>query len=198
MNRFQETTKWAATESASKHAETVATHAAQKAAVKSPQSLLAKVPGKVVGKVAGGVIEPITWIAEGEAETVDIGLWLMAFGGGMLAGSAFAVGLLKALLDDATLEMLKEVHRDEPKQYRSGILPALKYSSFAGARINAMTIASKGGTAWRHPNGLWVYLTEPKSKDLIIYVPRNWTEIYTPLEPPKRGRNGYLWRAYRK
>ena len=39
-----------------------------------------------------------------------------------------------------------------------------------------------GGTAWQHPNGLWVYIT---NNDLLVpnFKPQKMTQIYRPVWP---------------
>ena len=61
-----------------------------------------------------------------------------------------------------------------------------------------MTIAGKGGTAWLHPNGLWVYLIDASGKLVVDFEPKTAVKIYQaklPLEPLKTG--GYRFSSIR-
>ncbi len=90
------------------------------------------------------------------------------FGTGLLGGAAgpasIVTGIVKAVVDDDIEQRLKAVRNSEKPGHRLSIQPT-QYFASAPSAINAMTIASMGGTAWQHPNGLWVYIT---ADDLLV------------------------------
>jgi len=64
--------------------------------------------------------------------------------------------------------------------------------------INATTIASKGGTAWKHPVGLWVYITDIRGYLISDFNPKSAIEIYRPKQPLKRANTGkFYWEVIR-
>lgn len=71
---------------------------------------------------------------------------------------------------------------------------------WAGPPINAQTIAGKGGVAWQHPNGLWVYLKlEENGKEVLVcdYKPKKATKIPGPDLPLRLQGKRFTWRSYK-
>lgn len=57
-----------------------------------------------------------------------------------------------------------------------------------------MTIASRGGTAWLHPVGLWVYVTDSTGRLIVDYQPQLFVKLYQPVVPLERLKNGgFRW-----
>ena len=151
-------------------------------------------------KIGGILVTPAVWVlnytAQGSnPDRVDIGLYAMGFFGATTSVAAIGTGVVKAAVDDRIDAKLREVRLNEDSKYRKFIKPCYRYASMA-PQINATTIASKGGTAWKHPNGLWVYITDIKGYLVNDYKPKVSVVIYQPNIPLKQGRNGrFLWGA---
>ncbi|MCA9061589.1 MAG: hypothetical protein KDA96_00940 [Planctomycetaceae bacterium] len=153
------------------------------------------------GKIGGILVQPAVWVVTGSTPDAADG-FLYGVGvvstivGSTIGGVAAGVtGIVKGLVDDETDRQLEGVRLQEPQKYRQFIQATVRYSSFAGQTINAMTIASKGGTAWRHKNGLWVYVTDAKGRLICNYQPKSSIEIYQPILPLERSGDGFKWRA---
>jgi len=142
---------------------------------------------KIGQKMAGKLLTPAVWalnytVNDKLPDKVDAGL----FGAGLLGGAtgpaAIVTGVVKAVIDDDLEQRLKAVRKDEKPEHSKSIKAAYHFGS-SPAAINAMTIASLGGTAWQHPNGLWVYITV--GKDLLVanYKPQRATRVYRPVWP---------------
>jgi hypothetical protein len=152
-----------------------------------------RVAGKIIGKVAGMTVQPVIWMAnpESDPDGMDVGIWLA---GAVAAGPALVTGLVKAMVDDRTLEMLREVRQSEPKEFGPGIRPCTEYNEWVGPSINATLVPGEGGTAWLHPNGLWVYLVDPSDDALLLYEPKVAQEIRSPELPLQVNAEGkYRW-----
>jgi hypothetical protein len=149
-------------------------------------------------KVGGVLVTPAVWVlnysTQGSTpDGIDIGLYAMGFAGATASVAAIGVGVVKAAVDDDIDTKLREVIAGEDPKYRQFIKPCYRYAGLA-PQINATTIASKGGTAWKHPNGLWVYITDIRGHLVNDYKPKTSVMTYRPNLPLKQGRNGrFLW-----
>ncbi len=157
--------------------------------------------GKVGGVVGGVLLQPAVWIITGATpDKVDQGVYGLGVvativGSFSLSIAAVCAGVLKGGIDDDIEKRLAEVKRSEKDLHRRFIRPCIHYSSWSGHGLNAMTIATKGGTAWMHPNGLWVYIADAKGKLIINYQPTKAIIVYHPILPLILGSNGrYKWR----
>lgn len=160
----------------------------------SVEEVVGKGVGKTAGRVGGGLVQPAVWVVTGTTpDVVDIGLWGVGLTGIFGAVAAGVTGIVKGLVDDHTATLLVPIRNGEPAKYRPFILPTTKYSSLAGQYINAMTIASKGGTAWMHKNGLWVYITDAKGRLVPDYKPNSYKELFQPTFPLQQISGGYAW-----
>ena len=124
--------------------------------------------GKLGGFAASAVVQPLVWAYQGN--TGDD--WdKILFGLGLLPPFTIAAGIMgiwKGIIDDNIRQKLEQVHASEPSYLSNAILPASTYGG-SGPGINAQTIASRGGVAWQHPNGLWVYIKlEKNGKDILV------------------------------
>ena len=157
--------------------------------VNTGTSIAAFAVERVAGRAAGIVVQPVVWIATGASpDAADVALYSVGsiatiVGSTVVGVAAAGVGIIKGLVDDDTAEKLSEAKLNEPAQYRPFIQACVSYSGWAGQSINAMTIASKGGTAWMHPNGLWVYITDARGRLIADYTPRRAIRINQPLFP---------------
>lgn len=148
---------------------------------------------KIGRPIAGIVVTPAVWVlnyaTQGSTpDAIDVGI----FGSGFISGpGAIFTGLVKAAVDDDIDKKLREVKAGEDPRYAAFIQPCNRYASNA-PQINAMTIASKGGTAWKHTNGLWVYITDARGKIINDFQPRKAVIIYRPKIPMIKGRDGRL------
>jgi len=148
-----------------------------------------------VGQKVGGVlVTPAVWaLNHGTSGAVpdeaDIGIYAAGF---LSAGASISVGLLKAHVDDDMNRKLMEVQRNEQSQWAPYIKNCYHFGSSAAA-INAQIIASKGGTAWRHPNGLWVYITDARGRMIKDFKPKVYVIIYQPKEPLVRKNGKFVW-----
>ena len=149
-------------------------------------------------KVAGIAVTPAVWVLNYQTkgttpDEIDAGLYVMGFFGTLASGAAITTGLVKAAVDDDIDTKLREVQAGEDATYRKFIKPCGRYASMA-PQINATTIASKGGTAWKHPNGLWVYITDIRGFLVHDFKPNKSVVIYGPNQPLKKGSNGgFYW-----
>lgn len=150
--------------------------------------------------VAGSLITPATWIvnhvADGsKPDSVDAGIWLSGFISGP---AAIVTGTVKALVDDDTAQKLAAVQAKEPSKYSKTIFPCSKFG-LAAPSINAMTIASRGGTAWISAVGLWVFITDSTGNLVADYEPSNFVTMYRPCKPYRRNSNGgFDWEVIRR
>jgi len=153
-------------------------------------------------KVAGVLVTPAVWALNystkgSTPDGIDIGLYATGFAGALASVAAIGTGILKAVIDDDIDEKLKQVMSYEDPKYRTFIKPCYRYGMSA-PQINAMTIASKGGTAWLHQNGLWVYITDINNKLVMDFKPKTAVQIYQPKQPLIRDNQGLLkWKTVR-
>jgi hypothetical protein len=149
-------------------------------------------------KLAGSLVTPAIWVynyatQDAVPDNADIGIYLTGLAGGAAAPAAIATSVLKAIVDDDTARKVERVREGEPPQYRPFIKPCSMYAMNAPA-INAQTIASKGGTAWLHPNGVWVYITDARGFLVNDYKPKISVTVYQPKSPLTLKNNGlYIW-----
>ncbi len=134
-----------------------------------------------------GLITPAVWAlnyaVNGQTpDKVDVGLFGTGLFGGAAGPAAIVTGVVKALVDDDMDQRLKATQMDEQPEYRLGIKAAYHFA-FSPPAINAMTIASLGGTAWQHPNGLWVYITDQNNLMVPNFNPQRALRIYRPVWP---------------
>ena len=142
--------------------------------------------------VLGNTVQVFSWAADGKIDAAEVG-WgvggmLVAATGplGRVASGAFSI--LKAGIDDEFNKKLEEIRDSEYRKMRPHILLTAHYDSWAGGRINAMQIASRGGVAWKHKNGFWAYIVDRKRRLAYNYRPKSYTEIYRPtLYPTGQG-----------
>lgn len=149
------------------------------------------------------VVQPAVWaLTDADPDTVDYGLYgggiLSGVLGSSLGGAAFALtSVFKGFVDDDLNRRRDAARHSEPERYRAHIRAAYRYGH-AGQGINAMTIASRGGTAWEHPNGIWVYLTDARGHPVSNYVPNVARTIYQPLLPLRpSGPGTFRWHRIR-
>jgi hypothetical protein len=114
--------------------------------------------GKAGEKLAGNLVTPAIWVYNyadkgATPDGADAGIYLTGLAGGLAAPAAIATGMLKSVVDDDTAQKVAFVRKGELPKYRPFIVPCTIYGPGPSA-INAQTIASKGGTAWLHPNGV--------------------------------------------
>ena len=149
-------------------------------------------------KVGGVLVTPAVWVlnysTQGSTpDKVDVGLYATGFFGATASVAAIGVGIVKAAVDDDMDTRLREIQVGEDPKYRKFIKPCYRYGSMA-PQINATNIAAKGGTAWKHPNGLWVYITDLRGHLVSDFKPNNFVIVYRPNIPLKQDRNHrFLW-----
>jgi hypothetical protein len=155
---------------------------------------------KVGQKVAGVIVTPAVWVlnysTQGSTpDEIDVGLYATGFFGSIASVAAIGTAVIKAAVDDDIDTKLREVQAGEDQRYRPFIKACYRYAMTA-PQINAMTIASKGGTAWKHPNGLWVYITDIRGYLVNDFKPNKSVVTYRPKSPLVRGTNGrFLWES---
>lgn len=155
------------------------------------------------GGVAGNAVQPVVWVLDARAngntpDKVDAGLWVFGLFGGIASGAAFVTGLVKAFVDDNTRQKLEEVRRSEPAARREFIHACVNRGGQGRQFNNAMKVAMQGGTAWKHPNGLWVFITDAAGRLIVDYEPQQADEILGPTLPLKEVRGGYQWTQRRR
>ena len=145
---------------------------------------------------------PAVWVLnystqDAVPDEVDVGLYAMGFFGGVASVAAIGTGIIKALVDDDIDRKLAEIQLTQEHQYRPFIKACSRYA-MSSPQINAMTIASQGGTAWKHTNGLWVYITDIHGRLVHNYSPTNPVMTYRPTEPLENASNGkFKWKVFR-
>ena len=92
--------------------------------------------------------------------------------------------ILKAGLDAETRKRLEEVQDQEACPH----IKACADYGLAGDRINAMTAAKDGKTAWEAPNTLWVY------HDQIDFAPMHARQVYHMRADGKWEAQGGSWK----
>ena len=153
-----------------------------------------------IGTVAGGLVQPLVWAYQGN--TGDLGDKVL-YGLGLFPPLTVAAGLVsiwKGYLDDKVLAQLEEVYADEPAHLKKAIFPAATYTLNATPDVAAMRIAGDGGVAWKHPNGLWVYLKlEKNGKEILVcdYRPRNAVAVVGPELPLRPVGKKFVWRMHK-
>lgn len=159
--------------------------------------------GGMRGGIAGLAVEPIVWAVSGEGpDAGDAFIYgvgaVGAFAGSLLALPAMVTGFIKAAVDDHTAALVASARLDEPEAVRNGILSVAEYSFAAsGGHIQAMTIASFGGVAWRHPNGVYLFMRDAAEHLVCDYVPRRFTRIYRPIIPLRKNGDRVYWTSDR-
>ena len=153
-----------------------------------------------IGKNAAGVVvTPATWALNYAVDgrtpnAADLGIFSAGF---ISAPASAVVGLLKATVDDSINQKLKQAKQDEDPIHQPYIRACYHYS-YAPELINAQKIASAGGTAWLHKNGLWVYIvaSPPKKGDeelmVVDFKPKAAVKVYQPKQPLRRNHHGQL------
>jgi hypothetical protein len=153
-------------------------------------------------KIGGVIVTPAVWAlnytTEGAApDGFDAGLYAMSFFGSIASVAAIGTGVMKAVVDDDIDRKLREVQAGEDPRYREFIKPCYRYGMMA-PQINAATIASKGGTAWKHTNGLWVYITDVRGYLIHDHKPKKAVMTYRPKNPLKKASSGgFIWESIR-
>lgn len=126
---------------------------------------------------------------------VDVGIWLSGF---VSAPASIVTGAMKALVDDDIYQKLEQIKAKEPRKYSKFIKACYNYG-MASPGINAMTIASKGGTAWITSVGLWVYITDANDRLVADYQPAEFITMYHPKKPYRpNSSGGFDWEVVRK
>jgi len=154
-------------------------------------------------KIAGVLVTPAVWtlnyISQGRTpDTVDVSLYAVGFAGVIGSAAAIGTGVVKAVVDDDMNKRLRQAQASENAKYRPFIKTCYSYSMMA-PQISATTIASRGGTAWKHINGLWLYITDRRGYLVNDFAPKGALIVYRPKLPLTRGRNGrFLWGMTRK
>jgi hypothetical protein len=155
--------------------------------------------GKLGKFLAGAVIQPLVWAYQGNTgddwDKILYGLGLIP----PLTVAAGIVGVWKGRMDDDILKKLAEIQAAEPRHLEKLIFPTATYS-WSPPAINAQRIASRGGVAWQHPNGLWVYLKMQRhSKDVLVcdYKPKVAAKILGPELPLRPIADQFVWRSHK-
>lgn len=145
--------------------------------------------GGASGTVAGLLVQPVAWAVTGDGPDAADSFIYGAGAAGAVAGSLIAIpalltGALKALVDDSTTRLVEAARLDEPESLRGGIQSVGEFSFFAsGGHIQAMEVASRGGVAWQHPNGVYLFLRDANGLPVCDYLPRRFRRIYRPHIP---------------
>lgn len=165
--------------------------------IKSAASTLASVGLDKLGKsTASKLIAPAVWtidyaINDKKPDELDISLYILGLLAWPAAVSATVTGLMKSAVDDNTAMKLREVRAAEGAPYGDYISACSSYSLHA-PNITAQKIAALGGTVWRHPNGLWVFIVDAEEKFVMDYTPKSWQILYQPMYPLEENAYGKL------
>lgn len=145
-------------------------------------------------KVAGVLVTPAVWAinygADGsQPNAIDIGIYASGF---ISSVGGLAVGVVKSIVDDDMNKKLAIIQAKENPKYAPFIQSCYSFSSSAAA-INAQIIASLGGTAWKDPIGLWVYITDARGMMIKDFKPKSYVMLYQP-KPSLVKKNGkFIW-----
>ncbi|MCK0149654.1 hypothetical protein MWU54_06445 [Marivita sp. S6314] len=151
------------------------------------------------GGAAGLLVQPVVWAVTGSgpdaADAFIYGTGVAgAFAGAILAIPAMATGVVKAGMDDYIGGLVEEARQDELAEVRGGIYGTDDYGFWAANNsITAMTIASKGGVAWKHPNGAYCFIKDASDTLICDFRPKKYTEIFRPILPLKLNGDKVLW-----
>ena len=149
--------------------------------------------------IAGLVVQPVVWAVSGNGpDAGDAFIYGMgAIGvaaGAILAIPAAVTGMVKAVVDDHIQGLVDAAKLDEPQAVRGGIFCVDEYSFAAsGGHIQAMTIAGKGGVAWEHPNGVYLFMRDAAELPVCDYRPRSFKTLYKPLIPLQPAGDSVRW-----
>ncbi|WP_041599035.1 hypothetical protein [Hahella chejuensis] len=144
----------------------------------------------------GKFITPAVWatdyaVNKNMPDKADVGIFATGLFGGPAAVASTVVGIFKSVLDDDMNAKLRVIKAAEGAPFNEGIKICYHYASSAPF-INALTIASLGGTCWQHPNGLWVYIVDKNNNLVHNYTPKVAVQIIRPAHPFRMGSNGRL------
>lgn len=155
--------------------------------------------GGLRGGAAGLIVQPVVWAISGNGpDAADVFIYGTSaagvVGGAIVAVPAIVTGVIKNAIDDQNDSRLAEARNDEPRAVRGGMTKADDFSFWASMNhIQAMTIASKGGVCWQHPNGVYTYLEDAAGFAVCDYAPTRWKRLYKPLIPLQRNGDGVNW-----
>jgi hypothetical protein len=146
-------------------------------------------------------ITPATWFVDNKVNGSkpglnDIGIWLTGII--VSGGAATITSLWKSKVDDHIAFKFKEAVKNEPIIQAQHMEPC--YDTFYGPpQINAMKFASIGGTAWQHPNGLWICVKDKDGIPVFDYEPKVYKIMLRPKFPLVKAANGkYKYDTLRK
>lgn len=155
--------------------------------------------GDLAGGVAGLAVQPAAWYVTGTGpDAADAFIYGTGFaalaGGALLAGAGTVAGFVKAGVDDYVSTLVADARLSEPEAMRSGICATDEFDFWASNNhTTAMRIANKGGVAWKHSNGVYVYIKDNEGLPICDYAPQSYVEIYRPKIPLQRNGTGVLW-----
>lgn len=155
--------------------------------------------GGARGSVAGLVVQPVVWAVTGNGPDAGDAFIYATGAAGAVAGAILVVpatitGVIKAAMDDWIGGMVAEARLDEPEAVRNGIVGTDDYGFWsANNHIEAMSIASKGGVAWQHPNGVYLYIRDANGTPICDYYPRRFRRLYKPLIPLRTNGDRVSW-----
>lgn len=154
--------------------------------------MVGKSAGKTAGRIGGGLVQPAVWACTGtKPDAIAPGFWGAGLTGIIGAVAAGVTGIVKGMVDDHVAKLLIPIRNAEPAQQRPFVVPTTKYSNLAGQYLNALTIASKGGTAWMRKNGLCVSITDAKGRLVPDDTPNSDRKLFQPTFPLRKRSDGY-------
>lgn len=155
---------------------------------------------KVGQKVAGNLVTPAVWALNYAAKDITPGeIDLAIYGSSFINGPAgIIMSLLKAVIDDDIGKKVTVIREKQDPQYRNYIFPVQNYS-LSAPFIAAQNIARDGGTAWKDPNGQWVFITDSRGVLVPDYEPKDAIDIMKPIYPfsEKNGKFDFCRRTCR-
>ena len=158
---------------------------------------LEKMGLKLASKIAGKIIAPAKWLYDYSTDgklpgKVEAGLFAVKALAETAETPAIAVDMFKSVVDDDTKHKLDAIRKEQEPQYRAFIRDCIHYGAYP-QYINATYIASKGGTAWRGKNGLWVYIVDKHNHLVADFQPRGATKIMQPMKPLRTHGGKIVW-----
>lgn len=153
----------------------------------------------IAGRAGGIAVQPAVWVATGATpDALDMALYAVgsaatAVGAAVVGVAAGAVGVAREVFEGEIDRKLAVARLTEPKPHRRFIDATSRYSGGSGPETNAARIAQRGGTAWQHRNGLWVYIVDATGRLVCDYEPADCLLIKYPRIPLQRQGTGFRW-----
>ncbi|GAA3943751.1 hypothetical protein [Litoribacillus peritrichatus] len=160
--------------------------------IQNTSGIIAAIGLDKVGRgTLGNLITPATWLLNYKVQgntpsAVDVGIYASGF---LSAFAGAAVSTLKAYMDDDINKKVYAISQQQEPKFQPFILPVQNYG-VNPPFIEAITIASHGGTTWQGKNGQWVYIVDAKGNLVLDFNPLDAVKVYRPDFPLVKSSDG--------